>query len=157
MVDVVFDAPAEPYALVATARLNAPVEKVWSAHIEALYVQRWWAPEGYLNREVEVHAVEGGSWRVVQVDPEGNAFSFYGRFEKVEPAHLLQYTFTSELFPDVRTWVRVEMTAAPTGTVLVTTHVFPDLFHRDGYIHLDGMDRMREPIERLAALLRTMR
>ncbi|MDN4483351.1 SRPBCC family protein [Demequina lignilytica] len=157
MVDVVFDAPAEPYALVATARLNAPVEKVWTAHIEALYVQQWWAPAGYINREVEINATEGGAWRVVQSDPEGNAFSFFGRFEKVEPLRLLQCTFTAELFTEVRTHMRIEMSPTQGGTVLVTSHIFPDLYHRDGFIHLGGMDRMREPIQRLAALLRTMR
>ena len=157
MVDVVFDAPAEPYALIATARLNAPVEKVWAAHIEALYLQQWWAPEDYVNRATEVNATVGGAWRVVQADPEGNEFSFFGRFEAVEPLHLLQYTFTSELFTDVVTRMRVEMAQGKAGTVLSASHLFPDRYHRDGYIALGGMERMREPIQRLAALLKTMR
>ncbi len=99
----------------------------------------------------------GGPWRVLQADPEGNAFSFYGRFERVEPQHLLQATVINEIFPDVLTWLRVEMAPASTGSVLVTSHLFPDRYHRDGYLHLGGMTRMREPMERLAALLKSMR
>lgn len=143
--------------LVATARLAAPVEKVWTAHVEALYVQQWWAPLGYTNRMADIDATEGGAWQVTQVDPQGNAFSFYGRYDRVEHLSLLQYTFTSELFPDVQTGMRVEMAAVERGTALVVAHAFPDLYHRDGYLQLGGMERMREPFFRLEALLKTMR
>ncbi|WP_062465334.1 SRPBCC family protein [Demequina soli] len=154
--DISFEAPAEPPVLVATARLAAPLSRVWTAVTEPLYVQQWWAPHGYVNRSVEMDVEPGGSWRVVQNDPEGNTFTFYGRFDRVEPQALLSYSYISELFPDVVTYMRWDMGATPAGTMLVGSHLFPDDYHRTGFLHLGGVARMREAAERLDDLLRSM-
>ncbi len=155
--DISFEVPAEPFVLVETARLAYPVSRVWTAHTEPLFVQQWWAPHGYTNRSVDIDLKPGGSWKVVQADPEGNAFSFYGRYDQVEPRSTVSSTFISELFPDVVTWLRVDMAETPGGTVVATSHRFPDEYHRRGYMNLGGVERMREATERLDALLRTMR
>ncbi|WP_062527115.1 SRPBCC domain-containing protein [Demequina rhizosphaerae] len=154
--DISFEAPAEPPVLVSTTRLAFPLPRVWTAVTEPLYVQQWWAPHGYVNRSVDMDVEPGGAWRVVQSDPEGNTFSFYGRYDKVEPQSQLTYTFVSELFPDVLTWMRIDMGETPAGTMLVTSHMFPDDYHRTGYLNLGGVARMRESAERLEALLRSM-
>ncbi len=154
--DISFEAPAEPPVLVATARLAFPLSRVWTAVTEPLYVQQWWAPHGYSNRSVEMDVETGGAWRVVQSDPEGNTFTFYGRFEKVDPQSQVTYTYISELFPDVITRMRVDMGGTPAGTMLVVSHLFPSDYHRTAYLNLGGVARIREPIERLEALLRSM-
>ncbi|WP_296667902.1 SRPBCC domain-containing protein [Demequina sp.] len=156
MVEISFDVPAEPCVLVETTRLAHPPAQVWTAYTEPIFLRQWWAPHGYTNSEVELDVRPGGPWKVTQADPEGNTFSFYGHFERVEPRSLLACTFISELFPEVLTWLRVDMAGTPTGTAVVTTHRFPDDYHRTGYINLGGVERMRESTERLDALLRTM-
>lgn len=153
--DVSFEVPAEPSVLVQTALLKFPVARVWSAYTEPLYLQQWWGPHGYVNREVELDVTVGGTWRVIQSDPEGNTFAFYGRYSQVDTGALLAFTFTSEVFPDVLTWMRVDMDETAAGTAVVTTHRFPDDYHRRGYLHLGGIERMRESTERLEAFLRT--
>lgn len=154
--DITFEVPAEPPVLVQTARLAHPVSRVWTAYTEPLFVKQWWAPHGYTNGVVDMDVEPGGAWRVVQADPEGNTFAFYGRYERVEPRALIAFTFVSEIFPDVLTWMRVDMGATPAGTMVVTSHRFPDDYHRTGFLNLGGVARMREASERLDALLRTM-
>ena len=156
MIDISFEAPADPPVLIATARLRHPLARVWTAYTEPLFFQQWWAPHGYTNRRAGADLEVGGGWRVVQQDPEGNAFAFYGRYERIEPRSLLAFTFVSELFPDVTTWMRIDMADTAMGTMVVTSHRFPDDYHRRGYMNLGGVERTREPLEKLDALLRTM-
>ncbi|WP_062380928.1 SRPBCC family protein [Demequina pelophila] len=157
MIEVSFEAPAEPLAIVATTRLPHPVARVWQAYTEPLFLQRWWAPHGYTNRAAEIDATPGGAWQLVQTDSAGNSFSFYGRVESLERQSLLTRTLVSELFPDVTVRVRVEMAGTAHGTLVATSYVFPDERARAGFLGLGGVERLREELERLDALLLEMR
>lgn len=154
--DVSFEIPAGRCVVIENARLAHPVARVWTAYAEPLFFQLWWGPHGYVNRSVDISLKAGGTWSVVQSDPEGNTFSFYGRYDRVEPGSLISTTFISELFPDVLTWLRIDLAETPGGTAVATTHRFADEYHRRGYLNLGGVERMRESTERLDALLRTM-
>ena len=154
--DISFEAPAEPSVIVATARYAFPVARIWTAFTEPLYLQQWWGPHGYVNRTVDMDVMVGGAWRVVQSDPEGNTYSLYGRFERVDPQQTLAFTYMWELFPDVVTWMRVDMAESTAGTRVVISHRFPDDYHRNGFLSLGGIARMRESAERLDGLLRSM-
>ncbi|SEJ66567.1 SRPBCC family protein [Demequina mangrovi] len=154
--DISVEAPAEPPVLVATLRMPFPLSRVWTAVTEPLYIQEWFAPHGYTNRSVEMDVSPGGAWRMSQMDPEGNAFAFYGRFDIVERESRLRFSQTSEIFPDVTTWLRVEMAGSPAGTMMVVSHLFPSDYHRTAYLNLGGLARLREPLERLDTLLRSM-
>ncbi|WP_062304103.1 SRPBCC family protein [Demequina subtropica] len=154
--DISVEAPAEPAVLVATVRLPFPVARVWTAVTEPLYIQQWFAPHGYSNRSVDMDVSPGGHWRLVQVDPEGNSFTFYGRYDKVEREARVSFSHISELFPDVLTWIRVEMAGAPIGTMMKVSHLFPTEYHRTAYLNMGGLARLREPLERLETMLRSM-
>lgn len=148
-----FALPGEAPAIVMTERVTAPVERAWTARFEALYVAQWWRPGGYGNPVVEIDAVEGGHWRVSQRDPEGNEFTFYGVFEDVVPLKRAVQTYVSELFPDFPTVLTTEFRETNTGTVVVTTHVFPSDFVRSGALRLGILERMAESSDRYGRLL----
>ncbi|WP_062389115.1 SRPBCC domain-containing protein [Demequina iriomotensis] len=154
--EISVEAPAEPPVLVASLRMPFPVARVWTAVTEPLYIQQWFAPHGYANRSVEMEVSPGGAWRLLQMDPEGNTFTFYGRYDTVERESRVRFSLISELFPDVVTYLRVEMAGSTAGTMMVVSHLFPSDYHRTAYINLGGVARLREPLERLDAMLRTM-
>lgn len=156
MIHISFDVPSEPPSLIVTERIRQPLERVWLAQTEALYIQRWWGPEGYRNVTAEVNATVGGPWRVIQRDPEGNEYAFYGKFEDVVPQERLVLSLTAEIFPDVPLTITQEFTASDKGTIVVSTYEFPGDFERDGYLALGGLERLREASRRLNALLRDL-
>lgn len=156
VIEISFEAPAEPLAVVATERMSHSLSRVWTAHTEALFLRQWWAPHGYTNRTADFDPRPGGAWHVLQVDPDGHEFAFYGRVEAVEPQALLVRSLTSELFPEVATTLRIDLAATALGTLVVTSHLFPDERTRTGFVNLGGITRMREASQRLDALLTSM-
>lgn len=145
-----------PPRLIVTERMPYPIDKVWLVHTEALYLKEWWAPKGYENTWAEIDPKVGGTWRVVQRDPEGNSFSFYGHFDEVVRPRRLVQTRTSEFFPEAPTQVTTEFTEIPGGTQIVTTVVFASDVYLQGYLNLGGVERIRGASERLGALLSEM-
>jgi len=147
---------ALPYgvpAIVMTERLRHPTQKAWTARYEALYVAQWWRPRGYVNPVVEIDPVEGGHWRISQRDPEGNEFAFYGVFTEVVPLSRTVQTYVSELFPAVPTVLTTEFHELPSGTSVVSTHLYPDDEARTGALHLGIIERMSESSDRYEKLL----
>lgn len=148
-----FALPADVPAIVMTEEVAHPLERVWTARFEPLYVANWWRPDGYVNPVVELDAVTGGGWRISQRDPEGNEFSFYGVFIEVVPLERTEQSFTSELFADIPTRLTTEFHRSQAGTVVVTTHVYPSDEIRRGAIALGTIERMAESSDRFGELL----
>lgn len=148
-----FALPAERAAIVMTEEVDAPVERAWTARFEPLYLAQWWRPRGYVNPIVDVEAEVGSRWRIVQRDPQGNEFSFYGTFTEVEPLVSTVQTYVSELFPDIVTELSTEFIATETGTLVVTTHDLGQEAYRRGYLRSGALERMSEASENYGHLL----
>ena len=152
-----FVLPEDRPVIVMTEEVVAPLARTWVARYEPLYVAQWWRPRGYVNPIVEVDLVQGGRWRVVQRDPEGNEFAFYGQFTEVETHRHTVQTFVSELFPTIVTELTTEFMATEAGIRIVTTHDLGSDHFRRGYIRLGGVERMAEQSDHFGRLLRQLR
>ncbi len=152
-----FALPDEQPVIVMTEEIPAPLARAWTARYEPLYVAQWWRPVGYTNPIVEVDLAVGGRWRVVQRDPEGHEFAFYGQFTAVETHHRTVQTFVSEFFPDIVTEITTEFALTPTGVLVTTTHDLRSDRNRRGYIRLGGIERMAEQSDHFGRLLRQLR
>ncbi len=148
-----FSLPAEVPAIIMREGFAYPVERAWNVRFEALYVAQWWRPNGYVNSIVEIDAVKGGHWRISQRDPEGNEFSFYGVFTEVVPLVRTVQTYISELFPHLPTVLTTEFHSTPAGTVVVSTHEYPDDVTRTGALRLGVLERMSEASDHYEKLL----
>lgn len=151
-----FALPEERPAIVMTEEVAAPFERAWTARFEPLYLAQWWRPRGYVNPIVEVDLAPGGLWRIVQRDPQGNEFAFYGTFTEVEAPRLAVQTFISELFPDVVSTMETEFMATSQGTLVVTTHDLLTESNRAGYLRLGALERMSECSDGYERLLRQL-
>jgi uncharacterized protein YndB with AHSA1/START domain len=153
VITISFEQTDEPPRLIVTELIPHPLASVWVAQTEGLYVQRWWAPSNYENVEVDLSATPGGAWRIVQRDPDGNQFSFYGKVEQVEPEKRLVISIISELYPDNPILLSQEFLARGPATAVVSTYEFDSDNALATYVSLGGMDRLRDASARLDALL----
>lgn len=156
MIKISFEATDAPARLVVTELMPYAISTVWLAQTEGLYVQKWWAPNGYENTEVDITTTEGGTWRIIQRDPQGNQFSFYGKVEHVEAEDKLVISLISEFWPDSTVMVTQDFFAREQGTAVVTTYEFETDEALHTYLNLGGIDRLREASVRLDALLTQM-
>jgi len=152
-----FTLPDDRPVVILTEQVVAPLPRAWTARYEPLYVAQWYRPKGYVNPIVEIDLVEQGRWRVVQRDPEGNEFAFYGQFTEIEMHRRTVQTFVSELFANIQTEITIEFTSTDAGVQIVTTHDLGTERHRDGFIRLGGVERMAEQSEHYGRLLRQLR
>ena len=153
MIKISFEVTDAPTRLIVTELMPYPIESVWLAQTEALYVQRWWAPAGYVNVDTELSSEIGGPWRVVQRDPQGNQFALYGKVEAFEPTEKLAISITTEIFPDTVLHLTQDFAERSEGTVVVSTYEFANEEELTSYLNLGGMDRLRGASARLDALL----
>ncbi len=153
MIKISFEVTDAPPRLIVTELMPYPIESVWLAQTEALYVQRWWAPAGYVNVDTELSAEVGGPWRVVQRDPQGNQFALYGKVEEIVPRERLAISITTEIFPDVTLHLAQDFDAQDAGTRVISTYKFASEAELTSYLNLGGMDRLRGASARLDALL----
>ncbi|MGC4175257.1 SRPBCC family protein [Demequina sp.] len=156
MIKISFEATHDPACLTVTELMPYPLARVWLAQTEGLYVQQWWAPTDYENVEVDITTAEGGAWRILQRDPQGNQFSFYGKVETVEPERQLVISIVSELFPESTIRLTQDFAARDAGTVVVSTYEFESDEALGTYMALGGTERLREASSRLDALLAQM-
>lgn len=153
MIKIAFEVTDAPSRLIVTEHMNYPLESVWLAQTEALYVQRWWAPAEYQNVDIDLTTEVGGTWRVLQRDPQGNQFTFYGKVVDVVPNEKLAITITSEIFPNSSLNLEQQFLAREGGTTVVSTYTFKSDDELQSYLNLGGMDRLRGASARLDALL----
>lgn len=156
MIEISFESTADPWAVVATEIVTAPLEHVWRAHTDADLLRQWWAPHGYVNHSVALEARAGSGWSMVQADPEGHEFAFSGIVTDVVPRALFTRTLVTDVFPEVPTVLSVAFSADERGTRTVTRQTFPDEKSQTGYLHLGGTTRMAEASQHLAAVLASL-
>jgi uncharacterized protein YndB with AHSA1/START domain len=72
---------------------QAPRELVWRANTEPDLVPRWWGPRGTTTRVEEMDVRQGGTWRFVGTDSNGQEVAFYGEYLEVVPPERIKWTF----------------------------------------------------------------
>ena len=125
---------AEPGALdgTAVAVIPAPREAVFRCYVEPELLARWWAPPGF---EVKVERFEpeiGGSWRTLNVDPEGNPWAFRGVFHDIVPDERIVQTFEFEGQPGHCCLQTARFRDVDGGTEVTEQAVFQTVEDRDG-------------------------
>ena len=132
---------------------DAPVEKVYRAHVDPELVAQWMGPNSTQVRIEEWDARTGGSWRYVAT--EGDAeYGFRGCFHELRPNELIVQTFTFEGQPDGLALEKLVLEDLGDGRTRLTSTSLVDSFaDRDAMI-ASGMEvGIREGYERLDEVL----
>ena len=132
---------------------DAPVEKVYRAHVDPDLVAQWMGPNSTRTRIEQWDARTGGSWRYVACEGE-NEYGFYGSFHELRPNELIVQTFTFEGMPDGVALERLVLEDLGDGRTRLTSTSLVDSFEgRDGFL-ASGMEvGVNEGYEKLDALL----
>jgi uncharacterized protein YndB with AHSA1/START domain len=147
------DVPAGVPQVVVTRAFDAPVDLVVRAHLEPELLVKWLGPRE-LTLIVDRYEVrDGGRWRYVHRDPEGNEHGFHGVFHGQPSMAGIVQTFEYEGVPG---HVKLDTTSFEERdgkTVVRTISSFSCLEDRDGMV-ASGMERgVRDSGERLDSLL----
>ena len=149
---------AEPgkQELFITREFDAARELVYRAHIDPkLYVQ-WLGPHGYEMILEEFEPVNGGKYRYVHKDKDGNEYGFHGTFHEMSIDNMVQ-TFEFEGYPGHVSLDCMTLKELPGNRTKATIHsVFQSVSDRDGMIQ-NGMEKgVGQGYERLDDILEAM-
>jgi uncharacterized protein YndB with AHSA1/START domain len=133
---------AEPgsHQITITRDFAATPDKVWRAFTDPELLAQWMGPDR-LTTTIEANEVRnGGRWRMVHTDEDGNEFAFRGVYHGEPSADLSMRTFEWEGLPGHVSfeWMRIEDLGDGRSRVHSDT-VFMSVEDRDGMIE-SGMD-----------------
>lgn len=74
---------------------NAPLEKVFKAHIDPELLKKWWGPRKYETIIEKMDAKAGGEWRYIHILGEEKHI-FYGVYKEIVPNQKITWTFNYE-------------------------------------------------------------
>ncbi|HEV2243906.1 MAG TPA: SRPBCC family protein [Streptosporangiaceae bacterium] len=139
--------------IVMTRDFDAPCDLVFRAYTEPELLVQWLGPRDLTTTVDRYDVRDGGRWRYVQKDPEGNEHGFHGVFHGEPSPEAIVQTFEYEGMPG---HVMLETTTLEErgGTTLARTVAsFQSVADRDGMV-ASGMERgVHEGDERLDELL----
>ncbi len=152
---------AEPgkQEILITREFNAPREIVFKANTDPELYKQWIGPRR-LNTTIDTfESKNGGSWRYIQKDSDGNEFAFHGVNHDVTTPKRIISTFEFEGLPEsghviLQTAKFEELSG--NRTRLTSQSVFQSVEDRDGMLQ-SGMEMgVNESYDRLDELLKKL-
>jgi uncharacterized protein YndB with AHSA1/START domain len=147
---------AEPgkQEIIMTRLFDAPRELVFKAYTDPNLIPQWWGPKGLTTTVDKMDVSEGGVWRFVQRDAEGNEYAFHGVYHSIVSPERLVYTFEFEGMPGHVLLATVTFEELDDGkTKLTDRSVFQSVEDRDGMLKSGMEEGAAESMDRFAELL----
>lgn len=134
-------------SLTLVRRLRASPGRVFEAWTTAEVLATWFGPHHTRVEEAEVDAREGGRFRIVLREDNGDRHEVGGTYSDVVPGEGLSFTWAWHSMPERQSRVTVRLRAVEGGTELTLVH--------DRFADADTAGRHRrgwtESLERLEA------
>lgn len=143
-----------------TRDFNAPRELVFKAFTDPKLYTKWLGPRELTTTLERFEPKNGGSWRYIQKDKDGNEYAFHGVTHEVTVPERIIGTFEFEGLPE-KGHVALETSRFETlpgnRTKLVSQSIFQSVADRDGMVQ-SGMEKgVNDSHERLDELLEKMK
>lgn len=143
----------ETNEVIITRTLNAPMEAVFAAHVDAEQIPLWWGPRGLTTRVERLEVHPGGRWQFAQTDPGGTGYDFFGFFHTVAPPFRLVFTFEYRGAPGAVVLKSITLDDLGGRTRLTDRSAFLTAEDRRGALDAGMREGSTEALERLALLL----
>jgi len=146
---------AEPSVpiVVISSEFDAPRELVYRAHIEPELLVQWLGPRRLTMTIDHQEVRDGGRWRFVHRDADGNEFGFHGVFHGEPSPEVTVRTFEYEGAPGHVSLEMLTLEELDGKTLARTVSVYESVEDRDAMVQ-SGMEKgVREGTERLEELL----
>ena len=142
--------------LVMTRDFDTPPDLVFKAHTDPDILPQWWGPRRLTTKVESLDARQGGIWRFIQHDTDGNEYAFNGVFHEIRsPARLVQ-TFEFEGMPGHVLLETITFEDQNGKTRLTAQSVFQSVEDRDGMMESDMEEGAAESMDRLEELLQEL-
>ncbi len=152
---VIIAEPGIPQIIVER-EFDAPLELVYRAWTEPELLTQWLGPRNLTMRIERFDLRDGGAWRYVHIDPDGNEYGFHGVFHGDPSPDALVQTFEFEGAPGHVSLDTLTLEERGGKTLARTNSVFQTIEARDGMVQ-SGMERgINEGYERLDELIATL-
>ena len=133
---------------------DAPVERVYRAHVDPELVAQWLGPRRLTMRMDHWDMRRGGSYRYTHVDTDGTEYGFWGAVHDVRPNELITQTFGFDGAPDDASLDKMTFEPLDGGrTRLRVVSVVHEVAVRDAFLSSGMEGGMNEGYERLDELL----
>jgi uncharacterized protein YndB with AHSA1/START domain len=138
---------------------NAPRELVFKAHSSCEHISKWWGPRSTSFISCEMDFVEGGAWRYVLRDSDGNEAPFKGEFREIQPPERLTWTFIYDVEPynEHEAVETIVFTEEDGQTTITVTSVYPSIEIRDAFASTGMAEGAAETWDRLEEYVSTLR
>jgi uncharacterized protein YndB with AHSA1/START domain len=142
-----------------TREFDAPRELVFKAFTDPELYKQWIGPRELTTDLETFESQNGGSWRYIQKDPEGNEFAFHGVNHEVLAPERIIGTFEFEGLPEkghviLQTAIFEELQGDRTR--LLSQSVFQSVEDRDGMLQSGMEEGVNDSYNRLDELLEKM-
>jgi uncharacterized protein YndB with AHSA1/START domain len=151
------DAPAGVPFLDITREFDAPRDLVFKAYTEPDLLVQWLGPRKYTMTIDKYDLRDGGQWRYVHSDDEGNAWGFHGVFHGDQTPDGMLQTFEFEGAPGHVSLEKLVLEERDGKTVVRNHAVYQSIEARDAMVDSgmeegmnDGFDRLDDLLARLA-------
>jgi uncharacterized protein YndB with AHSA1/START domain len=139
--------------IIITREFDAPRDLVFRAHTEPDLLVRWLGPRDLTTAIDRYEARNGGTWRYLQTDAEGNTYGFHGVFHGDPSPDGIVQTFEFEGAPGHVCLQTATLAERDGKTLLRTVSAFQSVADRDAMV-ASGLERgAHDSGERLAELL----
>ncbi|MBO3747001.1 SRPBCC family protein [Streptosporangiaceae bacterium NEAU-GS5] len=139
--------------IIMTREFTAPRDLVFRAYTEPDLLAQWLGPRELTLRVEEFDLRDGGKWRYVHVDADGNEFAFRGIFHGTPTPDGTVQTFEFEGMPGHVALETLTLEEHDGRTVARTVSCFQSVEDRDGMI-ASGMEHgVHDSDERMEELL----
>ena len=136
-----------------TRDFDAPRDMVFRAHIDPELLVQWLGPRDLTTTIDRYDARDGGTWRYVQKDADGNEYGFHGVFHGTPSPEAIVQTFEFEGVPGHVMLDTTTLEQRDGRTLMRSVSSFQSVEDRDGMI-ASGMERgVRDSGDRLEELL----
>jgi uncharacterized protein YndB with AHSA1/START domain len=139
--------------IITTREFDAPRELVFRAHVETDLLLRWLGPRDLVMTIDRYDARDGGSWRYLHTDADGNAYGFHGVFHGDPTPDAIVQTFEFEGAPGHVSLQTVTFTERDGRTLVRSVAVFQSAEDRDAAIGADMERGIHDSYARLGDLL----
>jgi uncharacterized protein YndB with AHSA1/START domain len=109
-------------ALVVRRTIRATAARLFAAWTEPNQLVAWWGPRPVTCAGAEVDLRAGGTYRILNVMPDGAILAIEGEFRAVEPPHKLVYTWHMGGAHEERSLVTVRFEARDSATEVIVVH-----------------------------------
>jgi uncharacterized protein YndB with AHSA1/START domain len=142
--------------IIIEREFDAPRDLVFRAYTDPELIVQWLGPRDLKMRIEEYDVRDGGRWRYVSTDAEGNEYGFHGLFHGTPSPDGAVQTFEFEGTPGHVALETLTLVERDGRTLVRTVSSFQSVEDRDGMVASGAERGVHDSNERLGELLARM-